>query len=1230
MKYNQLIQFDPIETVIELRSADNTSKAKELVSTYVMSDGMADLINAKIFTQLTPQANGDNRGVLLVGNYGTGKSHLMSVISSIAENAELLPLAQNGKFRKDAEVIAGKFEVLRVEIGATSMSLRAIITGEIEKDLARRGISFKFPNVSEVANNKDALNDMMAAFDDKYPNRGYLIVVDELLDYLKSRKDNELFQDFNFMRELGEFIKNSRFRMISGIQEALFDNPAFHNVSGTLLKMKDRYEPVLIRSQDIAYVAKQRVLRKTPEQKAIIRAHLEKYCNLYGSMSEQMEEYVDMFPIHPAYISTFQRMVIVEKREVLKTISDTIRDIINTDLPAQGTGLVSYDSYWTRIKNDPGKRVEPAIAEVLQKSGVLEDIIKRSFPKPAYKETALKIIAALSVHRLTTATLEAKLGLTAENLKDELCIYMPIPQSDAAFLLATVQSVLRTIMQTVSGQFIEYNKENEQYFLDLHKDVDYDAKIVERASSMSDDRMNNYFFNIIWDCLDWHPTTYVSGHQIFQYSINWQEKNYFREGYLFMGNSNERPTAQPPRDFYAYFLPPYGQNTATVKQSEDEVYFIFQKDKDFESMLHYYAGAKECEVFAAQGDTKAAYAQRAKEKSKQIIRWMEDHKTQAFTISYKGTMRTMLDCLHGVRMDMLTIKSAVDTCVSRILNDYFIEQYPDFPKFKSPVTDSNKRAIREAAMDVFAGKSQKLGIDIMESLGLLHDGKIKPENSKYAVYYMQMLNKLPEGHVLNFSDIMYGEKDEYFYDKRFKLPDVLFSIVLTSLVYSGHCVLVADNNIRYDASNIEKLLKDNTADVLNFKRLERPKAAPIMRLRRFFNAVGVNDGLLVSENTWDTAVVELMKKTQDLSNLSLQFINFLDKGTLLWGDSIIPANQAESLKDDIKPLKKAYEDVRSRFSSPAKLKNFDYDEEALAAVEKAVKALSVLLNVEKFKSTFGDIMSYLAQAELKVEEGTALRSKFAEQKQTYLDMRSELLSPDYDEADSDDLMEALEALRSEYISYYIERHKACRLGVKDAERKQKLLDGDVVSRLKTLSGIGGGILPTGKYTDLVTNQLQGLKVCYECTSVELQNQVECPHCGFNPSAKETGVSGRLDYIEDKLSEILNQWRDTLLGTLDDPMVTEKRKYMSTELAPFIEEFIKTKHYPKDLESFCKAVREAFADYECVELDGLGFLEDVLSWGTLSPDAFKKRMTDYIDAKIAGKNKDQVRIAFTDK
>ena len=210
--------------------------------------------------------------------------------------------------------------------------------------------------------------DMMAAFAEKYGDeRGYLVVVDELLDYLRTRKDTELMTDLGFMRELGEIIKSTRFRFISGVQEALFDNSAFRQVSSSLLKMKDRFEQVLIRSEDIAYVAQKRVLRKSAEQKAMIREHLQKFCPLYQNMASRLEDYVDMFPIHPAYIDTFQHIVTVEKREVLKTISETIGAIIDEQVTDKAPGIVSFDTYWKRIKENPSLRTDPAVHEVLSK-----------------------------------------------------------------------------------------------------------------------------------------------------------------------------------------------------------------------------------------------------------------------------------------------------------------------------------------------------------------------------------------------------------------------------------------------------------------------------------------------------------------------------------------------------------------------------------------------------------------------------------------------------------------------------------------------------------------------------------------------------------------------------------------------------------------------------------------------------------------------------------------------
>lgn len=52
MKYGDLIQFDPIETVVQLRDADKSSKVNQLVSTYVISDEMADRLIQLVIPQI--------------------------------------------------------------------------------------------------------------------------------------------------------------------------------------------------------------------------------------------------------------------------------------------------------------------------------------------------------------------------------------------------------------------------------------------------------------------------------------------------------------------------------------------------------------------------------------------------------------------------------------------------------------------------------------------------------------------------------------------------------------------------------------------------------------------------------------------------------------------------------------------------------------------------------------------------------------------------------------------------------------------------------------------------------------------------------------------------------------------------------------------------------------------------------------------------------------------------
>jgi len=75
MKYADLIQFEPIEDVIQLRDAEDLASARAFVRSYVISDEMSERLIELVIPNLQFDQPSDNKALLVIGNYGTGKSH---------------------------------------------------------------------------------------------------------------------------------------------------------------------------------------------------------------------------------------------------------------------------------------------------------------------------------------------------------------------------------------------------------------------------------------------------------------------------------------------------------------------------------------------------------------------------------------------------------------------------------------------------------------------------------------------------------------------------------------------------------------------------------------------------------------------------------------------------------------------------------------------------------------------------------------------------------------------------------------------------------------------------------------------------------------------------------------------------------------------------------------------------------------------------------------------------
>jgi len=78
---------------------------------------------------------------------------------------------------------------------------------------------------------------------------------------------------------------------------------------------------LLTQAKAVKFLAAQRLAKKTGEQQAKIRQYLtpsaKSSAKFYDHMNERTDVLVCLFPVHPDYIDTFERVTAVEKREVL-------------------------------------------------------------------------------------------------------------------------------------------------------------------------------------------------------------------------------------------------------------------------------------------------------------------------------------------------------------------------------------------------------------------------------------------------------------------------------------------------------------------------------------------------------------------------------------------------------------------------------------------------------------------------------------------------------------------------------------------------------------------------------------------------------------------------------------------------------------------------------------------------------------------------------------------------
>lgn len=1241
MKYGDLIQFDPIESVVQLRDADKSNAAQHLVSTYVISEEMAERLSQLVIPQMQFERPVDNKGLLVVGNYGTGKSHLMSVISSIAEDASLLENLDHPSIRTSAKQIAGRFKVIRTEIGATTMSLRDILVAELEENLQKMGVEYLFPEAGTITSHKRVFEDMMAKFGEVYPEHGLLLVVDELLDYLRSRKDQELILDLNFLREIGEVCKDLRLRFMAGVQEAIFDSPRFAFVADSIRRVKDRFEQILIARNDVKFVVAERLLKKTVEQQARIREYLSPFAKYYGGLNERMDEFVRLFPVHPDYIDTFERVTAVEKREVLKTLSMSMKSILDKDVPQEEPGLIAFDSYWDKLKQNPSFRSISDIRAVIDCSQVLESRIDNAITRKQYKPMALRLIHALSVHRLTTGDIFAPIGASAEELRDRLCLFDPLitelgsdePEKD---LQTYVETVLREIHKTVSGQFISFNADNRQYYLDLKKTEDFDALIDKRAESLDNSQLNRFYYEAlkqVMECQD--KPTRVTGYNIWQHELVWQEHKVARTGYLFFGTPNERSTVVPQRDFYLYFVQPNDPPRFKDDKVNDEVFFRLKStDDEFQTVLRNYAAALDLAA-TSSGHAKATYESKANSFLKKLVQWLQKNITDVFEITYQGRVKSLTEWAKGKSLrdlsgvspnETINFRDLVNTIAGICLAPNFENQAPDYPFFSIEITNNNRVQATQDTLRAIAGMNRtKQATAVLDALELLDGEKISPYKSKYAKFILDALRAKGHGQVVSRSEIIQDDLGlEYMNPGASRLEPEWVVVILAALVYSGDIVLAIVGK-KFDATGLQLLASSSMDELIRFKHIEQPKEWNLPALKALFEMLGMAPGKaqLVTQGK-DEPIQDLQHAVNKMVKCIVLAQQTLRDGLSFCGLDLLMTTELASQSNKLNEAKVFFESLQP-YSSPGKLKNFRYNASEVMAHEKAVLILNELDALRVFIMDNAPTTSWLSTAEalLPAEHDWIDRMKVIRQ-----DILDTLKQANLSElsTQSQNIGVKLQKLKRECMGIYIDLHTKARLGQNNDKRKQALINDSRLQNLLKLASID--LMPRQQLTEF-QNRLAGLKSCFALTEQNLDASPLCPHCGFQPSV-ETGTiaaSQLLDQMDIQLDNLITTWTSTILNNLEDPTIKANMELLKIDDREPLEDFIRSNELPVPLNSnFVHALKESLSGLVKVIINAQEIEKALqVTDGPATPSEMKKRFDIYIDQITRGKDPTKVRL-----
>ena len=1213
-----LFDFEEIKDVIDIDTdLQSEESIKKIVSSYIVSDSLEKQI-IEVFKNLNQPKH---KAVKIIGNYGSGKSHLIAFLVSIVSNPEFANLIKNDNLIKQAKNVR-EYKIVQFELLSGDVEISKWFFSETRKQLKEK-YNITIPKFSaEDFNHKDNLNEILKVIKDQDPSSGLLVVIDEVSDFVAQKQIHSIKRDFGFLREVAQFCQANDLMVVTSMQEDIYTNPKFKDISANEERISERFQNIIIHKEDIRKVISQRIISKNDEQKHNLEQKLLVFAEKNKDIGNKINEYIELFPLTPSLLSNFEEMPYFEKRGVIQFAQNEIKYILNNKFPF----FLTFDYIFDVLQNNPNRSNLEEIYPVIKAVDIVKDKILAVVEK-ALQVDALKITKGLAVNHIKS---NGKTGMNIEELAEQLLI---MPSNKIFSPKDYVLRIVKKIREATDGNYIKIAKDekdgNVYLKFDLDKTIDYEERIEQKINTIDDDLVENEIFKQIEDILN--PEKYQNIYEVFEDETMWKSVKSYRKGYLiFAGKGNEFPKI-PKRDFSIVIVSPF-RKKPIPKFSDNQVTI----DLKMESSENTDRIKRICAIKKLISNNIAKSVM--EKKLKETILGYKKGNTLITGVKFRLAKTFYNMSEYAYNDEPIRLKKYVSKKTSNLLelfeelktnffDNKFNEKYNLHPNYTVMISSQNSiETLSSFAREISRGNFSNIGKSaetFLNGLSLLNFQNFPDySESKIALKIIEIIQSKKN----KLTDI---DKDlhQYFAKEPYGIEPEIINFYLLLLTAIGKIILKARGGDKIDLNNLkEKFRSMAQFETINYAQLHQNLSYDFAE--RLLNTIGLNGAMIRIERNrleifkqYKEKIYSLKKLVSDTSEI-IGKIKMLPK-IYLSIDSIDSAFiKAQSIKWDeldinnytqfskIEYLNSRLEEIKSNIEKQKQI--FDavsfYSNSLHADIVYMHKAIEVLNSAKRIATDTEkkSLFNFLND----VKSITSDTEKFL------------------DNSERNPINGKIQSFRKKYVfDIYYPYHE------KNIGKKAKWTELDSLNQNRTYKQLLQitklNCLSSAKFIQKV-QQWEALKKlrCFNLTTDELQNSPVCLHC-FLPKEDTdySKVNKELQNIEDTLYELWEQYEKRTVEEIINYKDNLTIANIDTKYKNIINEIISSKKLPDSIdEMLIQNINKLFKEIEVVELDKKEVLKKLFHYGEMiSLEQFRKAFFELENEIKQNRKEDEIRI-----